>query len=130
MVIWLWIYSKKENPSPRRMSLSNGLQSVHYYSASFSFTGFYKQWQTNATTVKPFRKNRNRIFFIYSLKSLYLFLHILYITGVVRHTGRTKRIHKQLRQSTVLNYAHRLFKSIPVLRAHFQKWDFHTSTQE
>lgn len=96
--------------------------SVYYYSSPFSFTGFYKQSLTNATAVKLSRENRKTNSLFYSLKSLYLFLHILYIIGVWRQTGRTKRIYKQVQQSTVLTYAHRLFRSIQLLRTHFQNW--------
>lgn len=103
--------------------------SVYYYSSPFSFTGFYKQSLTNATAVKLSRENRKTNSLFYSLKSLYLFLRILYIIGVWRQTGRTKRIYKQVQQSTVLTYAHRLFRSIQLLRTHFQKWDLHKYTQ-
>lgn len=89
-------------------------QSIHSLTVAcitillLSFIGFYKQSQTTAVGMS--RENRNTGLF-YSLKASYLFLHILYITGVETQTGRTKRIYKQLQQSTVLIYAHRLLRS-------------------
>lgn len=59
-----------------------------------------------------------------------LFLNILYITGAVRQTGGTKRIFQPLQKSPVQIYVHRLFRSIQVLRTHFQNGYFYTNTQK
>lgn len=96
------------------------------------FYHFYLQASTSSNKLmllmwKCPEKNRNKHFLFYSSKTFFL---ILYITGAVRQTGRTKRIYEPLQQSTVLIYVHRLFRSIHVSRTHSQNDYFYTDTQK